>query len=295
MASLKVLRKGVSTLADLADGLAFFGLYGGGRAWRVNSRGSGDYSTIQAAVDAASEGDVILIDGQAEYDENVTIAKSKLTFVGVGAPRSVRVTSVGTNSTCFTINGGADIALYNLNISGRGTGSALELTGQIRRFTASDCRFGGPSSGNGVEIASSAGGQVVDVIFERCRFEGADGVEFSVGEGGDPASQVYFKNCDFQYCAVLAINHPTNGYSTGLFVQNCMFLPEEDGTVPSTGWIKADNAAQTGAIIGCFFADATHDDGRIALDAGVLYVGNYAEEGNNGAYSAAIGTSGRPD
>jgi len=281
MGSTYILRKGNATLSDLADGMAANGLYGGGRAWRVNSSGSGDYATIQEAVNAASQGDVILIDGSAEYDENVTVTTHKLTFVGVGAPRSVRATSVGTNSTCFTINGAYDIAMFNMNVGGRGTGSALELTGQIRRFSAFDCRFSGGA--NGVEIAASSGGQVADVLFERCRFEGTDGVEFSTGEGGDPASQIYFKDCDFQYCAALCINHPTGSWSTGLFVQGCNFLPEEDGTAPSTGWVKADNAAQTGMISGCFFADTLHEADRTAIDAGVLYVGNYAEEGVSAA------------
>jgi hypothetical protein len=255
--------------------------YAGGHVWRVNSAGKGEFATIQAAVNVAAPGDVIEIDGYAEYDENVTITTSKLTFIGVGGRRSVRVTSVGTNSTCFTINGAYDVELRNLNLGGRGTGSALKLTGQIRRFSAYDCRFSGGA--NGVEIAASSGGQVVDILFERCRFEGTDGVEFSTGEGGDPASQTYFKSCDFQYCAAYAINLPTNSWSTGLFVQGCHFLPEEDGTGPSAAWIKADNANQTGMISGCFFAQATHLNTAIAIDAGVLYVGNATEEGINAA------------
>lgn len=285
-----ILKGGVSSLRDLRDGGALFNIFGKHRAFRANSNGDGDYTGIQSCVNAASRGDSILIDATAEYDANITITTSGLSFFGVGAPRAVRVTSVGTNSTAFTINGAYDTYFHNLNLSGRGSGDAVKLTGQIRRATFENCRLAGASTGNGVQIAASSGGQVVDVVFQDCRIEGQDGVEFSTGEGGDPASQIYFKNCDFQYCGVLAINHPTNSYSTGFFVQGCKFLPEEDGTVPSTGWIKADNAAQTGMISGCYFADTVFASARIAIGAGVLFVGNFTEtESVNG------GTSGRPD
>src|SRR3990167_89609 len=107
----------VSSITDLVDGALYSGLYAGGRIWHVNSAGNGDSQTIQGAVDGALRGDVVAIDGSAEYDENVTITTSGLTFVGIGAPRSVRVTSVGTNSTAFTFNGVNDCAMYNLNVS----------------------------------------------------------------------------------------------------------------------------------------------------------------------------------
>jgi hypothetical protein len=236
------------------------------------------FNSVQAAINAVTERTDIIVDNFVEHDETLTLTKNKVSILGVGALNSTRITSVGTHSTGLTINGGDDILLENLNISGRGTGAGLKLTGHVRRIHARNCRFAGGA--DGVLIEASSGGQVADVTFENCRFEGTNGVHFTAG-GGDPASQIYFKNCDFQYCGDYAIKHESGVWSTGLFVQGCNFLPEEDGTAPAQKWIEAANAAQTGMISGCFFADTVHEADRIAIDAGVLYVGNYAEEGIN--------------
>ena len=62
------------------------------RTWRVERDGSGDFATIQPAIDAAAEGDTILI-GPGRYAEMAPdhfgepsvgcVEKDKLTFIGV--------------------------------------------------------------------------------------------------------------------------------------------------------------------------------------------------------------------
>jgi hypothetical protein len=236
------------------------------------------FETVQAAVDAASAGAKIYI-APAEYDENVTVAKARLMLIGSGPHGATRITGLAPNGTGITINGVNEVALVNLNVSGRGTGAGLKLMGQIRRVSAEVCRFAGGA--DGLLVAASAGGQVVDARFDDCRFEGTNGVHFTAG-GGDPASQIYFKGCDFQYCSGRSL-FMDGIHVTGLFVQGCHFLPEEDGTPPATKWITANFTGSTGMISGCFIADTAHASASIELAAGVLYVGNATEEGINTA------------
>jgi hypothetical protein len=237
------------------------------------------FQTIQAAVDAAEAGSIIYIDNTAEYDEDVEISTNKITLVGVGAHNSVRVTGLAPDGVGVTVDGAVDVMMVNINASGRGNGAGLALMGQIRRFHAVGCRFAGGA--DGALIDASVGGQVVDALFERCRFEGTDGVHFTAG-GGDPASQIYLKDCDFQYCSGRCLF--TDGiHVTGLFVQDCSFLPEEDGSAPATKWITANFAGTTGLISGCKIAAAAHAAASIELADGVLYVGNFAEEGVSAA------------
>ncbi|RPJ29451.1 MAG: hypothetical protein EHM33_00970 [Chloroflexi bacterium] len=248
-------------------------------AQQVASAGNGGFATAAASLAAAQAGTKIMIDNAAEWDETLTLTQHKVTLEGVGAHNSTRITGLSPAGTGLTVNGAYDVKLENLNISGRSTGAGLKLTGQIRRLHAKDCRFAGGA--DGVLIEASSGGQVVDVLFENCRFEGTAGVHFTAG-GGDPASQIYFKNCDFQYCTGRWV-HLDGIHVTGLFLQNCNFLPTEAGAAPATKGITANFTGTTGMISGCNLALTTHASASIELAAGVLYTGNTTEEGVNTA------------
>jgi hypothetical protein len=248
---------------------------GGVSASGVGTAWGSAFKTITEAEAAAAVGDTILIANTVEYDENVTITKAKLTLIGVGAQGSVRITGLADNGTGLTINGASDVALYNLNVSGRGTGAGLKLMGQIRRLRAEKCRFAGGA--DGVLVNANAGGQLADARFDDCRLEGTNGVHFTAG-GGDPASQIYFKKCDFQYCAGRCLF--TDGiHVTGLFVQKSNFLPEEDGSAPATKWITANAAGTTGSFDGNFIAHATNAANMIEIADGVMWVANMTEAG----------------
>jgi pectin methylesterase-like acyl-CoA thioesterase len=238
------------------------------------------FPTVQAAVDAASPGATILIP-PGEYDENVVIATTDLTLIGDGPQGTVRITGLAPNGTGIVVNGVNEVGLVNINASGRGTGAGLKLTGTVKRFRAELSRFAGGADG---VLIAAAGGQVVDVRFDDCRLEGVNGVHFTAG-GGDPTSQVYFKACDFQYCsgrwAFLDGIHVT-----GLFVQDCNFLPNEDGSAPATKGITANFTGTTGMISGCKLALAAHASASIELADAVLYVGNFTEAGISSARPA---------
>jgi hypothetical protein len=87
----------------------------------------GEYATLQAAIDAASAGQVILL-GEGAWG-NATL-KAGVNIVGLNAPRNVTV-SVGQLSFAPTTGGAVDnqIFLSNLFINGTSTASGVSLGG----------------------------------------------------------------------------------------------------------------------------------------------------------------------
>jgi hypothetical protein len=98
----------------------------------------GEYATLQAAIDAASAGQVILL-GEGAWG-NATL-KAGVNIVGLNAPRNVTV-SVGQLSFAPTTGGAVDnqIFLSNLFINGSSTASGVSLGGTAPvRLNLSGC------------------------------------------------------------------------------------------------------------------------------------------------------------
>lgn len=244
---------------------------------RVNSLGVGSYNTIQGAINAATEVSEIEVLNEVEHDETLVLATNKVNLRGVGAFLSTRVTALATNNHGLTINGADDVLVENLNISGRGTGAGLKLTGHVRRFHARGCRFAGGSSG-GVLIEASSGGQVGDVTLEDCILEGTSGIHFTAG-GGDPAFNVTLRNCILRDCTGRWI-HLDGIHVTGLNVKDCSLAPNAaDGSAPATKGITANFTGTTGVISGCDIAYATNASAFFEVAAGVFWSANKTEAG----------------
>src|SRR5215467_6148646 len=73
------------------------------------------YSTIQAAVNAAASGDTISI-ANGTYNEQVTVASSKNHLTFIGASQTGVKLQAGTNQTALTIHG-TDITLEYMTIA----------------------------------------------------------------------------------------------------------------------------------------------------------------------------------
>jgi hypothetical protein len=90
---IRALYLGSLVLAALCVGDAY------GRTWHVERDGSGDFTVIQDAVDAASNGDIIMIGpgrfdeyrsvGSPIYDVYVLIQDKSLTFIGAGPDATI--------------------------------------------------------------------------------------------------------------------------------------------------------------------------------------------------------------
>jgi hypothetical protein len=120
-----------------AGALALFGTAGlngaGGQVWHV----PGDYPTIQAAVDAAGEGDTILV-APGVYSEHVVVSKSGLTLRGAGpvSPAERPSASEGENVVLDgTELGGVGIGIHVLGASAAEPVIGVEVTRfEVRNF-----------------------------------------------------------------------------------------------------------------------------------------------------------------
>ncbi len=160
------------------------GLVAGGMVWAapapipaprtfiVALDGSGDFTSIQEAVDAAKKGDTVFL-SPGVYAEDVTIhSKEKLKLAGAGADK---VTLLGRGQLVGVLHvgkwpyGATDIEISGLTVNEHG-GHALGIFNG-RRITLRHLRVKGMLFGQ----------QVQDVLIEGCTIGGSEttGVQFS--------------------------------------------------------------------------------------------------------------------
>jgi len=292
MTSPYIMRKGVSSIADLKDAAMFTMAAAGGRVIRVSAKGDGDYSTVQEGINAANWGDVVLIDqagvaysGNASvYTESVTMTdKDNISIVGVGPFGSVRIKAAAAGGTAFTMTGCRDINVVNLKLSGLTTGAGLKIdgTGDTRRNYFYDCHFTSGAGGDGV-FTKCGTGQVAVAHFKNCLFtESAYGIRDIAEGGGNPTSQIVIEDCGFYYHTAWNIQY--DAYAVNINILKCWFGLEEDGTLPTGGFVDHEATNSTGLVAGCWFSDADAGSTEIKLAAEVFFMGNYTEEGCNAA------------
>jgi hypothetical protein len=235
--------------------------------------------TAQAAIDAAQPGDTVYLQ-RGEYDEDIVIpsTKSGINIVGVGARGTVRITGLAPNGSGVTINGASDITLINLNMSGRGTGSGLKITGNTRRIVVAGCRMAGGA--NGLLMDPESAFQHVDTRFIDCIFASATtGARLTGSGGADPISQTVFKDCYFYYCAERGLYAPV--FQTGLLVENCTFGVLENGDDPANFFIDVGETNTTGMVTACRFASESNTlvAGKLRVASTVRFIGNHTLAG----------------
>lgn len=248
------------------------------------------YQTIQAAVNVAAAGDVILI-APGEYNEDVTVSTAQLTLVGAGPRHSVRVTGIATGSggtaTALTVAGVSEVNLINLNLEGRSGGGGLLTTGQIRRMAITGCKLHGGTSA--LEFRAASGGQFVDVLVDGCVLANATNGVLLTYDGGDPGHQIYVRGCLFQKITADCVLQ--DGATHDLTIQGCTFAAS-DGTEP-TRFLDINDTGTTGLVADNFFATTVFSTAKFAIASGVLFANNVSQAENPSANVG--GTSGRPD
>ena len=195
------MRKQLGKLIWLV-GLAALPATAHGRTWIVELDGSGDFTVIQDAVDAAMDGDVIFIgpgrfnvfhtvyNGSTPlYDVYVAVDNKSLSLVGAGAEQTIIGSIDGSGHTRQTFGiRGDNCSTFNISkITVENTNYEL-LRFQYGQLIADDCVF---RSGNFGIFAIASGGGVV----ENCRF-------FDLAYNGvvvyTPSPQVRISDCQFE-------------------------------------------------------------------------------------------------
>ena len=134
----------------------------------VDASGGGDFTSIQAAVDAAASGDTIEI-APGTYEESISISAKTLALSGSGVDATV--INGSRSATVFSASGGG-LSLSNLTIQGGAQG--LELRGVTGSLTAVEIDNNkGTALGGGIAISDSANVNLNNVIITNN--DGVDG------------------------------------------------------------------------------------------------------------------------
>lgn len=232
---------------------------------------SGAKATIQAAVDAASDGDLAMA-SQGEYDETVTIETGNVTVQGVGGRGAAYIEPSAAGAEGMLVLAD-DVTIRNIGVAADDTADhSLKVGSQTvspARFRAYECKFESKPV-----ILQGAG----DALFEDCEFAWSEnGLLFAANDDGF-CTQVTLRRCRFHNITEKQLANAASGGVVNLVVEDCVFDNAEDGT-PPTFYIDVDRAGDTGIVTGCKFATATHEADVISLAAGVMYVSNHAESG----------------
>jgi hypothetical protein len=245
--------------------------------WTIQPDGTGEYPTIQAAVNAASDGDVIeLAAGTFTGPGNTDVNTYGLAITIRSASGSATDVTIDCEASSTNPHRGFIIA------NGEGAGTVIEgvtVTGG----------YGYPGdipSAGALLITNSAGPIIRDCVFQ----DNHAGMTWNHGGGAvyvDHNSYPYFEDCEFRnnsayFGGAVGINH----FSTAEF-SNCRFLDNSGGR---GGAIWGNSTSKTG----CLFARNTADQGGAIWGNGFndefsvncTYTGNSAPEGG-GIYAGA--------
>lgn len=155
----------VTVAGEGTDTLTNVDIIDGGEAGRFLVVGAGGFATIQAAIDAANDGDTIIVapgvyDEDVQFNKSVTVLGAKHGVDGDGAGRDA-VAGVGET----TIIGRSDI-----------TATGPVVIDGVRFVNDATTTGGGPSN-NTLFIATGAGHVVTNSIFYSTVQGGANGVD----------------------------------------------------------------------------------------------------------------------
>lgn len=262
----------------------------GGRRLGLVTGPNRRYSTIQAAVTAAGNGDQIFID-PGEYAENVVIphTKQNLVLMGMGGRGSVAIQAL-TNGVAI-LNHARDVTLVNIGGEGDGTGGGLRNYG--RRFRGYGCKFEGGAIaaeftlGTDAQITALTHDKGDDTLLEDCEVAYATiGVRLTATDYG-ALTQNFFKRCYFHSLPTASFEESGGTASIryrGLVIEECIFGPgnEETYALP-TKWISLnDDNGNDGLMTRCSFPDILAG-GRNLMSTKLLSIGNYFVAGIGGA------------
>jgi len=228
-----------------------------GATWRVEKDGSGDFSVIQHAVDAASEGDTILV-GAGRFDDFepfnsgywiadiiVVIQKDNLTLIGAGVDQTIigpevnnepyggmsqLIRGVGANNVHFENMAFENCANGIVWISGAVSILACKVSfcfeGGVVSFTpdgttVENCEF---HHYGGVSVVTN--GECDNILVSECSFWGP-----GTGVGFNSTTNATINSCMFSGC------FGAIGYSQGSSGQvlNCQTSDVEGAVYVSSG------------------------------------------------------------
>jgi Ca2+-binding RTX toxin-like protein/chemotaxis receptor (MCP) glutamine deamidase CheD len=219
--------------------------------------GNGGFASIQDAVDAAVDGDTILI-AEGAYAENLSVTKA-LSFVGIGAV-SIDPAS-GTAVTLTGDLGGGNVSIDNIDLVGGTNGIFVETSANAGKLTIVNSEISGNSQhgiylvgddpdndGDAPIVAGITSLEVVDTDFSnngfQNNFQGAAHVKLFGYEGNALFQGVTFEGAT---PATAQNDRPDNAVEITGYVNNGSGNPATPFIAPNIGTVVFDDVTVTGA------------------------------------------------
>lgn len=235
----------------------------------------------RALAGAANFTTILLTGGTYEGSFTVPRTVRGLTLMGVGGRAGASIEAVA-NTPALT-NHSDNLTLVNLGLSGFGTGGGLLSTG--KRLRAFGCKIEG-----GVDAVILAVGTVAlqdaetqgdssDALLEDCEFcWSTNGVVLRCSDYG-AVTQARLRGCTFHNLDTSHLSERVGSGGTNsvgwrnLVVEDCVFEPAEDGTLPTKFLDLDDSNDNTGLVTGCAFPTAING-GLNLVSTKCLWVAN---------------------
>lgn len=227
--------------------------------------GNRAYLTLQAAVNAGSPGDAIMV-APGQYDETVTIPPSlnQIVIIGLGG-RGAAFIEPETEDTGGLIVNADDVAIHNLGIAAEDTTAgnyAAVVTGA--RFRATGCKFEGGEfqlvigPGTDAQITAGTHGDGADALIEDCEFTwGTNGIRIKASDYG-AVTQLRVRNSLFRNLSASAFEETGGTVSIrfrDLLIQGNIFA-ENEGAPPTKYISLNDDNGNDGLVVGNYFQTA---------------------------------------
>jgi hypothetical protein len=252
------------------------------------------FATIQAAVTAATVGDVIYLrpkvyvvgTGYARYTEDVTVAlaKSNLSIIGIGSNFSnadyCGVRWKHATATNLTVNA-PGLHLENIGFFSEGATYGILLqnngTTDTQRGTDGFSLYHCALKGKGLYALSGGDGVSIDSSRFQCAYDGTV-AQINYSCSANPGRRLTIRNCEFldgngtaPSAVIITIAPPM----TEFIIRDCYFPQLPTGSV-----YIAIAGANEGLIANCYFNhDDLDTDAEITLGDAVAAVGCYDKAG----------------
>ena len=181
-----------------------------------------DYTTIQAAIDAAEDGDRILI-APGAYDEFLNAGTKALTLVGTGGSAQTVIDANGDSGTLLLVDGASSFGIEGITFR-NGRGSRMTELRNIGQVVVQGCRWlGADVSSNGAALCLSS---VSEFNLSGCswisnRASGqSDGCVYVVDSDGQLLDPKFELNQAFDGGAIYFTGGSTVDIAGGSFVSN---------------------------------------------------------------------------
>ncbi len=276
-------------------------------SYTVAQDGSGDFSTIQAAVDAAAESEATTIRIKAGiYEEQVSIGSKqksstkKLSLIGEGMEKTVITSPIGMSSHNTTFDKTPAMSVYAddfyaegitfRNTAGRGGGQALAIYVAGDRQTFLRCRFSGYQDTHRTKKNTRS-------YYKQCEVEGATDFIYAGGTA-------WFEQCVIRCVAGGYITAPEDivayvqGESKRIFlgfIFNGCKVERTEGTGAGSVYLgRCWGASKCGSLfLKCDLGDCIHASGWQEMGSNNGKASYYGEYQSMGADGQPIDTSRR--